>query len=211
MPQGYKRTALRAHAVRTLIGNYAVTTHFDQNVARISAQLILLLKPLVTYLSQIHNKHILDSTYPPTDALVQGIHDIVSRAGYLSICIRHDTSIFSFHYHKPGSAFDPKEHNCADLPYFQSSKENVIRDQLSQPKAAQSGSEVYRALTKIGVWPSITRYKSGSGVEGGQCDGFRVVNVCKAEVVSYWGWSNAKTRKRIGLQNWLAEHQGTRR
>lgn len=140
-----------------------------------------------------------------TGSLYQDLCDIVSRAAYLSLCIRLDTSIFAFHYEIPGTRFEPKEQNCADLLCFQNSKENAIR---ARSRTARVATDRYGALTQIAVWPSITRFKPGNGIKGGESKGFRTVKICKAEVVSYWGSNDAKARKSMRLEHWLEEQEG---
>ncbi|KAI9744442.1 MAG: hypothetical protein M1818_001971 [Claussenomyces sp. TS43310] len=210
LQDGYERTALRAHTVRTLLGNYAVPQEFDSTVTRLTAQVIYLLRPLVLSLAKVHNEYPREEDYPPLLSLYQALNDIVSKAGYLSLCMRLESSIFYLQSENPGSRFDEDDHQCLDTHYYQCSKENVARAQVRSqgPPGQEVHPRTYRALTKIAVWPSIKRFKPGNGLAGGKKNGFRIFDVCKAGVVSYWGSTDPKARAHMGLKEWCAEQKG---
>jgi hypothetical protein len=113
----------------------AVTEDFYPSVANLTAQLALLLHPLTSYLY---------STPPPTSSsrelplvqdLYQSLHNLVSTAAYLSICIRFSPTIFHFNDLSPGTPYDSEETHSLEPDVFAASKQAVTDAYSSARKA----------------------------------------------------------------------------
>jgi hypothetical protein len=176
-----------------------------------TTQISLLLEPLTLYLLQQHKNHSPCHPFQPPASQFQALHDIVSEAGHLALCIRLSPDIFHFVSERPGEPFNNETQFCLDLKEFTDSKAAVVAAQgvaAKGSKTAYGGSEsdfvtsegspagtaenaplypAHRALVKIAAWPSIKRYKRGNGVTGGEYSGFRIFDICPAGVICYWG------------------------
>jgi hypothetical protein len=201
MAIGFSRTELRASTVRTIIGPFnAVTPMFYSEVAKLTARIALLLKPLADYL--YCRPTILGEESPSIESQYQAIHNLVSNATSLSLCVRLSRTIFHFVEILPGEYYSPDDQENIAMESWSIRKDEELRnfkarqefwlkrkgeaeqefktleepgqahtrkgkkatDKLlkireRQPKAPQ---QTHRAMTKIGVWPVITRYKPGS-------------------------------------------------
>lgn len=118
---GFGRQALRAETARTIMGRNAVTENFYPSVAKLTAQISLLLKPLTDYLYGMQPR--LGVPLPTIEDQYQELHNLVSTAAYLSLCTKLSATIFTFNDISPGTHWDDKDqYNLeADL-YFQSRK-----------------------------------------------------------------------------------------
>jgi hypothetical protein len=72
---------------------------------------------------------------PPDGATVpklwdryQDLHNIISQAAYLSLCIRLSPTIFYFTPLSPGEAFQPNDQHCLETQVFTTSKAKVVAD-----------------------------------------------------------------------------------
>jgi hypothetical protein len=70
---------------------------------------------------------------PPSSASIpnlwdqyQDLHNIISHAAYLSLCIRLSPTIFYFTPLSPGEAFQPDDQHCLETQIFASSKAQVV-------------------------------------------------------------------------------------
>jgi hypothetical protein len=121
---GYTRTALRAKTTRSILGGSPVTKFFYDEVAVLTAQISLLLEPITNWLYSVvqpaskHRHSIQD--------LHQSLHNIVSRAAYLSICIRLSPTIFHFVDVSPGTPYDYDDQHNLNSEIYTKSKEAVL-------------------------------------------------------------------------------------
>lgn len=78
----------------------------------------------------------------------------------------------------------------------------------------------YRALTKIGVWPVITRYKAGGDHDDdspcpdgslrlSEKDGMRILQISKGAVVNYYGVDGIEKQRPVRLVKWVADKKKT--
>lgn len=232
---GFGRQALRAETIRTIIGRNAVTENFYPSIVTLTAQISLLLKPLTDYLYGMQPR--LGAPLPKIEDQYQALHNLVSTAAYLSLCIKLSPTIFTFNDVSPGTFYDEKDHYSLDNELYTESREEVLKDyQLRRTiwsdRQAEINAEIdgleksgkkntrtyakaiaalathekiqptytdrgYRPMSKIGVWPVITRYKPGGDEddEKGEYsrylrekDGFRILQLAKGAVVLYYGW-----------------------
>lgn len=72
----------------------------------------------------------------------------------------------------------------------------------------------YRSLTKIAVWPTITRYKPGSAMDDttlmpdgplrqSEKDGMRIMQISRGAVVNYYGRIDSEKPKKLSLRKWV--------
>jgi len=102
-----------------MLGKRAVTDNFYPYVATLTAQISLLLKPLTDYLYAIPPRK--GKTLPEFRDQYQALHNLVSTAAYLSICMRLSHTIFQFNDMRPGAGWSDREmHSLEDLLYAQS-------------------------------------------------------------------------------------------
>ena len=121
------RQQLRAQQVRTILGFGSITRNFHSEIAKLTAQITLLLQPLSEYLYALPpnaNKDDPSNTNPnPTiQEQYQVLHDIVSMAGYLSIAIRLSPTIFFFNSASPGDHWQDDDHISVDEEAYSASK-----------------------------------------------------------------------------------------
>jgi len=210
----------------------------------LTAQITLLLQPLSEYLYALPPTAKKDSprklpSNPTIQEQNQALHNLISKAGYLSIAIRLSSTIFFFDHANPGDHWEDEEHISVDEEIYNASKTflerpyeaavnslkadyEVLAAQLRatepgltlmeepkteagraiavQMKAMREDTQkpippnyTHRALVKISILPNIRRFKPG-----GQIDdetnaplhtrkGFRVREICKAQVLCYFG------------------------
>jgi hypothetical protein len=116
------------------LNGHPVTENFYPSVANLTAQIALLLHPLTSYLY---------STSPPTSSsrelplvqdLYQSLHNLVSTAAYLSICIRLSPTIFHFNDLSPGTLYDSEETHSLEPEVWSASKQAVLDSYSSARK-----------------------------------------------------------------------------
>lgn len=241
---GFSRTALRSSTTRTILGKRTITQHFHEEVAHLTAKVALLFKPLTDFLY----------SRPPKDGhpnrkiadQYQALHNIVSVAAYLSICIRLSPTIFFFSHASPNMPYDREDQSCVSMRAYNLSKRKVVvaynknkaayetkkqklqgaidhleaagksatsrvyrsaRQKLdshlrTRPPTLQS---TYRALAKICIWPSITRYKPGTKEDDDaerpleERDGFRAFEISKSGVACYYGFADRAQRAKTEI------------
>jgi hypothetical protein len=110
--------------VRTIIGRNAVTENFYPSVATLTAQISLLLKPLTDYLYSVPPR--LGAPLPKITDQYQALHNLVSTAAYLSLCIRLSPTIFSLNDISPGTPWDDTDHHSLEDGLYSESKEAVL-------------------------------------------------------------------------------------
>ncbi|CAG8978926.1 hypothetical protein HYALB_00011188 [Hymenoscyphus albidus] len=118
--EGFQRQTLRASTTRAILTNRPVTTNFYAQVASQTAQTFLMLQPLFDYLYSLPSTS--DWELPPPMEFYQGLHDIISDAAYLSLCIRVSPTIFWWEETRPGTLFTAEEHTIVDAVSWQESK-----------------------------------------------------------------------------------------
>lgn len=120
---GFRRTALRAQTVKTFLHERPVTQNFYQDVANLNAQMFLLFEPLTSYFSRLPE----DGTgnTPAPENQYQSLHNIISSAAFLSLCIRQSPSIFWFTDVSPGTPYDRGDQLSADSISYTKSKQTV--------------------------------------------------------------------------------------
>jgi hypothetical protein len=204
-----------------------------------------MLKPLTDYLYSMPPPK--GKTLPLASDMYQCLHNLVSRAGYLSLCVRLSPTVFHIVDILPGSVYDPDDVYSLEAETYSVSKERILnayrhklsiwqklkdaaraeveaiaaqgRDQTkANQKLARIDSEkpiapgnVYRALAKIAVWPTVTRFKPGSQEEEDEeatfgvakklweKDGMRLLQICKGAEVCYYGKADkSEKKKRLG-------------
>jgi len=243
---GFSRTALRSATVRTIVGNAPTTERFHPEVARLTAQVMLLFKPLVDYMHAIP---------PPPGVVVpsikhhyQALHNIIAQAAYLSICIRLSPTIFHTSHLSPGANYEDEEQHSMSPPIWAASKNAVLRVwkkkkapyeearriaveavELNKPlvtdhpvriraeAALQAANralhdlkgptQTHRAMVKIAVWPNVRRYSPGSGEEGGEEDGFRILSLTYAGALYYYGEQGRAPAQKEKLLEFVKEKQ----
>ncbi|KAF4635007.1 hypothetical protein G7Y89_g3089 [Cudoniella acicularis] len=122
--EGFARTALRSETVCSIVGRGPVTQYFYQEVATLTAQLFLLLKPLTDYLYAMAPPK--GTVIPSIVDQYQALHDLVSNAAYLSICVRLSPTIFFWVDVTPGTYYDRDDHTFLDIRSWTQSKQNVV-------------------------------------------------------------------------------------
>lgn len=105
---GYSRQELRCKSIRTLMGGASLTPNFHKDCTNLTAQVLLLLMPLFNYLTLLPARP--ETVVPKATALYQSLHNILSSAAYLSICIRISPTIMHTVSLIPGTAYKPEEH-----------------------------------------------------------------------------------------------------
>ncbi|ESZ98077.1 hypothetical protein SBOR_1533 [Sclerotinia borealis F-4128] len=105
--EGYARQALRSRSIRTLLGGASVTPNFHSDCTTLTAQMILLLGPLFNYLTILPARP--NTITPAPAAFYQGLHNIVSSAAYLSICVRISPTIIHIAHLVPGTPYSTDE------------------------------------------------------------------------------------------------------
>ncbi|KAK6612527.1 hypothetical protein H4I96_01740 [Botrytis cinerea] len=106
--EGYSRQELRCKSIRTLMGGASLTPNFHKDCTNLTAQVLLLLMPLFNYLTLLPARP--ETVVPKATALYQSLHNILSSAAYLSICIRISPTIMHTVSLIPGTAYKPEEH-----------------------------------------------------------------------------------------------------
>ncbi|KAJ5037559.1 uncharacterized protein L3040_007731 [Drepanopeziza brunnea f. sp. 'multigermtubi'] len=122
--EGFQRRIVLSTTVRTVLGANAVTESFYPSVAKLSAQIFLMLQPLTNYLYSLpppSNKKL-----PLVADLHQSLHNLVSHAAYLSICVRVSPNIMQFVDLQPGADWDPDDMYSLETEQYTQSKADVI-------------------------------------------------------------------------------------
>lgn len=115
-----------------MIGRGPVTQFFYREVASLTAQIFLLLKPLTDYLYASTPE---DVEVPRVDDQYQALHDLVSNAAYLAICVRMSPTIFFWVNVMPGTYYDRNDHTFLDIDSYRLSKVSVLKDYESRVAA----------------------------------------------------------------------------
>jgi hypothetical protein len=124
--KGFGRQALRAETVRTIMGRNAVTENFYPSVATLTAQISLLLKPLSDYLYGMQPR--LGIPLPKIEDQYQELHNLVSTAAYLSLCIKLSSTIFTFNDVSPGTYWDDKDYYNLEAGLYAESQQATVAD-----------------------------------------------------------------------------------
>ena len=123
---GFARTKLRAETVRTILGPGPVTVNFHPEVAKLTARVSLLFKPLLDYMYAIPSPD--GAEIPSLWDQYQDLHNVISHAAYLSLCIRLSPTIFYFTSLSPGEAFQPDDQHTLETHIFTASKAQIVAD-----------------------------------------------------------------------------------
>jgi hypothetical protein len=127
----------------------------------------------------------------------QELHTAVTHAAFLAICMRLSPTIFHIYFEQPGGDFKEDKFNLNHEAYL-ASKAAV---EATVEKTLQGNA--YGPLIKFVGWPSVKRYKPGSGVVGGEKMGQRIYNISKCGVIYYWGLQDRRQGDRMGLQDFI--------
>ena len=130
---GFGRQALRAETARTIMGRNAVTENFYPSVAKLTAQISLLLKPLTDYLYGMQPR--LGVPLPKIEDQYQELHNLVSTAAYLSLCTKLSATIFTFNDVSPGTHWDDKDYYNLEADLYFQSRTAVLDDYEHRQKA----------------------------------------------------------------------------
>ncbi|TVY29964.1 hypothetical protein LHYA1_G001328 [Lachnellula hyalina] len=251
---GYTRTALRAETCRSIIGARAVTENFYEEVAKLNAQVYLLLEPLTSYLYRLEPSD--GKTIPGPANQYQSLHNLISSAAYLSLAVRMSPTIFFWVDVSPGTFYDQDDQTSLDNISYTRSKHAVtsaytiarsqwvaekqelddlvadleMRGQITtrrgtkakqrqaamQTQAPRQPTYEYRAMAKMGVWPSIKRFKPGSAADEERenenprekiplymKNGSREYEISKGAVVCYYGKMGRRQDGRVGLEEFV--------
>ncbi|OWP00253.1 hypothetical protein B2J93_3779 [Marssonina coronariae] len=121
--EGFQRTSVRATTVRAVLGLGAVTESFYPCVAKLSAQICLMLQPLTTYLYSL--PPLGDAPLPRVADLHQSLHNLVSQAAYLSLCVRVSPTIFQFVDLQPAADWDPEDMHSLETDAYTVGKATI--------------------------------------------------------------------------------------
>ncbi|KAH7319496.1 hypothetical protein BKA65DRAFT_569898 [Rhexocercosporidium sp. MPI-PUGE-AT-0058] len=124
--EGFQREELRAKQASTILGSASVTETFYPSVAKLTAQIALLLSPLTTYLYSLPPPS--GTPAPSIHSLYQSLHNLVSQAAYLSLCVKLTPSIIQIHDLRPGDKWHPDDMHCLDTEGFVDSKRTIGND-----------------------------------------------------------------------------------
>ncbi|KAI9047837.1 hypothetical protein LZ554_008545 [Drepanopeziza brunnea f. sp. 'monogermtubi'] len=122
--EGFQRRIVMSTTVRTVLGANAVTESFYPSVAKLSAQIFLMLQPLTNYLYSLPPPS--NRKLPLVADLHQSLHNLVSHAAYLSICIRVSPSITQFVDLQPGVDWDPDDMYSLETEQYTQNKADAI-------------------------------------------------------------------------------------
>lgn len=103
-----------------------MTEDFYDEVAILTAQIFLLLKPLTDYLYGMQPR--LGVPLPKIEDQYQALHNLVSFASYLSLAVKLSPTIFTFNDVFPGTHWDDKDQYCLEPEIYQQSKNAVLSD-----------------------------------------------------------------------------------
>ncbi|KAH7403169.1 hypothetical protein BKA64DRAFT_776521 [Cadophora sp. MPI-SDFR-AT-0126] len=187
--EGFQRDSLRASQARTILGASPVTQLFYPSVAKLTAQLFLLLAPLTSYLYSLPPPP--NTPAPQFTALYQSLHNLVSQAGYMAICVKLTPSIIQMYDVRPGDTWEPDDMHCLDeAEAFVGSKEVVVGDyrQLRHNiKVAKEEAEVYMRSLAPSQPPD-----SKNGQDGDEEDEQHEVEEQDKDVRGSWKYRRAK-------------------
>ncbi|QSZ37498.1 hypothetical protein DSL72_008596 [Monilinia vaccinii-corymbosi] len=166
--EGYSRQELRSKSIRTLLGGASITPNFHSDCSTLTAQIMLLFAPLFDYLTLLPAR--LDTVTPLPTALYQSLHNIVSNAAYLSLCIRISPTIIHLTHLVPGTPYSPEEHISIVPSSWTLSKtliqENWARDhtvmeyKLAEAEGYQLGYENAGRLGSKAGRQAVQRFKA---------------------------------------------------
>ncbi|KAK0115578.1 hypothetical protein ONS96_014030 [Cadophora gregata f. sp. sojae] len=159
--EGFQREQLRASQARTILGSSPVPELFYPSVAKLTAQLALLLTPLTTYLYSLSPPP--GTPTPDISSLYQALHNLVSQAGYLAICVKLTPSVIQMYDVRPGDIWQPDDMHCLDeAAAFAASKELVMGDWRQVRHGVRVARDEAEAYMR-GLAPEGTNtYRNGS-------------------------------------------------
>ncbi|KAH6702961.1 hypothetical protein BKA61DRAFT_418565, partial [Leptodontidium sp. MPI-SDFR-AT-0119] len=158
--EGFQREELRAKQASTILGFASVTAYFYPSVAKLTAQIALMLSPLTTYLYTLPPPP--STPAPLIQDLYQSLHNLVSQAAYLSLCVKLTPSIIQIHNLRPGDRWHPDDMHCLDTEGFVDSKRTVCDDWRQERHNIRVWTEKKRSEME-GLKPPVS---AGGGVQG---------------------------------------------
>ncbi|KAJ2904518.1 hypothetical protein MKZ38_007850 [Zalerion maritima] len=200
--EGFTRTEIRSKTVRACLGSQIVTDDFYDEADTIAMKLTAMFRPILV-LNDIGGFFLSQSTLQKN---YHWFHNIVSVAGYLSICIRYSPTIFEWQLLQPNDFWSVH----VDEPF--SELKNKSHQQFDRSlKAATGGNEGSQSASrwatsvkvKIASSPGVSRHKRGDGTEFNQYNGTRVVKIQSQSAVFYCARQNPKK-----LAQYVAEKNG---
>ncbi|KAG9235441.1 hypothetical protein BJ875DRAFT_374292, partial [Amylocarpus encephaloides] len=126
----FERTLQRSQIVRSLLGPYPITTNFDQDLATLTAETHLLFLPLARYLRTLPLSP--STQVPRAEDQYQALHNLLSHAAYLSICVRLSPTIFFWFDEKPGENYDQDMHTNIDTEGWTWSKRSIMKQHATR-------------------------------------------------------------------------------
>ncbi|CZT51897.1 uncharacterized protein RSE6_13119 [Rhynchosporium secalis] len=124
--EGFQREDVRAKLTSTLLGHASVPSLFYLSVAKLTAQVSLMLAPLTTYLYSLPPPA--GKPAPKVSALYQSLHNLVSQAAYLSICCKITPSVIQIHDLRPGDQWQPDDMASLDTDGYIDSRAVITED-----------------------------------------------------------------------------------
>ncbi|KAG4427531.1 hypothetical protein IFR05_016987, partial [Cadophora sp. M221] len=162
--EGFQREELRAKQASTILGSASVTANFYPSVAKLTAQIALLLSPLTTYLYSLPPP--VGTPAPLITSLYQSLHNLVSQAAYLSLCVKLTPSIIQMHDLRPGDRWHPDDMHCLDTEAFVDSKRTIGDDWRQERHSIRVRAGKKRVLME-GLEDKLSGEDEGEG-EGGR-------------------------------------------
>lgn len=179
--EGFERSKLRAHTTRTWLHvTDGEPTRFWEEVDKLCTQTLALLLPVYDYTSEF-------TGYSPVPVaeLHQMLHDVISYAGWLSVCIRMSPAIVSINWLKPADPYAMGQTNTCQSAY-EFSKEAALQHQMRARQRRLKGDRMLSApRIKISVAPEIIRHKTLP--KSLQTQGVTSYTIMKPQVVYYEG------------------------
>ncbi|KAI5467540.1 hypothetical protein BGZ63DRAFT_430975 [Mariannaea sp. PMI_226] len=196
--EGFQRSNLRAHTNRVhLETTGGLPPFFWSEVDRLSVQILTLLLPSFEWTTELKEWQ---SSPPSVNELYQWLHDVISYAGWLSICTRVSPGIIEYIWITPGDRY-----------YLDQINFTQEADELSQ--ALPQGHRQQRIATanvddamkrvKISMTPRIVRHMPCIGVDV-RMPGTEVHTLMQPHVVCYEGSGfNQRDTKYIALPEYI--------
>lgn len=188
------------------MGGQPLSPEFWKSVDKVTYQLTSLLLPIYNLRPNLFDGLGLIHFY-------QDLHDIVAIAGFTSIAMATDDSIFRIEFPEPGMNWQmDQDHKAGDI--WENSKKAADKFDEAEEEANKNNDKWHRSMrmakVKIVMWPNTTRYqpfKENEEPFGGQ-GGQRISTILKSQVCYYAGvhGDEAEMNERYSLTDYF-EHE----
>ncbi|RDL33151.1 uncharacterized protein BP5553_08590 [Venustampulla echinocandica] len=243
---GFFRTAMRSDAVRNIVGGGPVTVGFYEEVAKLTAQTFALLKPLTNHLHPPREVDItlIEAQFQAIHDLISDTAYLSIRIRMSPTIFFWVNATPGTRYNQDdhvnvdmGSWRDSKQ--AVRVDYENRQRTHVAQKNAARKEYQERQSEAARerlvqiekqepldpsfdhvAMVKIGVWPSIRRFKPGTEADDqkalrtkvplGGMRGSREHEICKASIVCYYGKSTETNSGREGLDAFIKRKWGAK-